>query len=41
MEVKRRLLRTRELVRGGTSGLVGDTLPAELRYPERMQFRLH
>jgi len=38
--VKRKLARTRELVRGGTSGLLGDTLPAELRYPERMQLRL-
>ena len=29
------------MVRGGTSGLLGDTLPTELRYPERMQLRLH
>jgi pimeloyl-ACP methyl ester carboxylesterase len=38
--VKRKLARTRELVRGGTSGLLGDTLPPGLRYPERMQLRL-
>jgi triacylglycerol lipase len=31
--------RTLDLIRAGTSGLLGGTLPEELRYPEKMQFR--
>jgi len=33
------LKRTLRLVRAGTSGLLGATLPEELHYPARMQFR--
>lgn len=39
--MKRKLERAGQVVRGGTSGLLGDTLPPELRYPERMRLRRH
>jgi hypothetical protein len=33
------LKKTLQLVRAGMSGLLGATLPEELHYPARMQFR--
>jgi len=39
--MKRKLERTRQVLRGGASGLMGDALSPELRYPERMQLRYH